>query len=195
MKKLSIILFALLVIFGTANMASAYTVYDSNISATAEADWKTAVGSWLTEDFNDATLNPEISVTTTVGSVGGGVWNDQVKLSPPQTTTFSFSPSIFAFGGNWDLTPLGPGTGIAVLADGNPVGEISNDYDGGFWGFVSDSNFTNVLLQAGSGTASPFNQETFTIENMVYNKVPEPAMLLLFGAGLLGLGLARKFKQ
>lgn len=187
----------MLVIFGMANIAGAYYVTND------KGDWVDHVNalglSYLTEDFNDGSLNSGInSIVSTNGSIGGGVWNDQVKKDVA-TTTFNFDPNILAFGGNWDLSPLGPGTGIAVSADGNSIGEIPNTNTGEFWGFVADGDpsFSSVLLQAGSGTASPFNQETFKLEDMVYStsKVPEPATLLLFGAGLLGLGLARKFKQ
>ena len=196
MKKISIILFALLVIFGMVNMASAtFTTYDNDKSG-----WATATGSYLTETFSSSSLNPGISVSTLFGSVSGNVWYDRVGKSPGTvlTTTFSFSPTIFAFGGNWDMTPYGPGTGIAVYADGNFVGEIANTDNGQFWGFTSTTDFTNVALKAGSGTSSPYYQETFTLDNMVYNSsatVPEPTLLLLFGAGLLGLGFARKFKM
>ena len=199
MKKISVILFALMMIFGTANMASAsFTVY------TVQSDWETAVGSWLTENFNDGSLNYGINgiASDFGGSIGSGVWYDRVipGTSPggPATTSITFNPNIYAFGGTWDLAgPGGIGTNIAVSYDGTDVGQILGTTSGTFWGFVADTTFSSVLLAAGNSSENASAvQETYTLDNMVYSgKAPEPAMLLLFGAGLLGLGLLRKFKQ
>jgi hypothetical protein len=203
MKKLSIILFAMLVIFGTASMASAsFTVY------TSEAAWQGALSSYFTEDFDDFTT-PNVSYATVNGFIdplpGPGVWHD-VLTPGGATTTFNFSFDILAFGGNWDLYgPGGPGTNIDVVVNGTSIYEGSNTYSiyhtysGGFWGFISTEPFDSVLLTAGADSSqwSPGSgRETYNLDKMVYSaQVPEPAILLLFGAGLLGLGLARKFKQ
>ena len=130
-----------------------------------KAAWEAEVQNWQTEDFEDDTLNPGLSVVSDAGSIGGGLWNDQL-FDPSQTTTWTFDEPIRAFGGNWDCGPAGPGASIAVSINGSwvYVGEIPNSYTGEFWGFVSDEEFTQVLLEAGSG----FGTETYTLDDMVY---------------------------
>ena len=70
------------------------------------------------------------------------------------------------------------------------IGAISNSYGGEFWGFTSDTPFTSVKLVGGSGS----NQQNYSLDNMVYSPVPEPATLSLLAAGLGGLLIRRKRK-
>ncbi len=148
------------------------TVYDQD-----EAGWKAAVGTWLTEDFADATLNTGLSVVTDNGLVQAAsgclatsnVWWDRL-IPGSATTTWTFDVPITAFGGNWDLGgPGGPGTGIAVEINGSwvPVGEIDSDVECKFWGFVSDTAFTQVRFIA--GTDPQGWAETYELDNMVYS--------------------------
>lgn len=137
--------------------APGFTIYDN-----AESAWETAVGSWLAEDFNDGTLNPEISVVSDNGLVlSGGFWWDALMYDPPKTyTTWTFTVPIYAFGGTWDLGSFwqdgfghyvgGPGSNIEVLINGSwvNIGVIDREYQWVFWGFVSDAPFTQVRLQA-----------------------------------------------
>jgi hypothetical protein len=181
MKKKLLIIFAMvLFLAGSAN--ANLTIY------TDRPSWETAVNNiYWEEQFDDDTLDPHIaSMTSDWGSasVSGGVWND--RIGPSMSTTISFTETMTSFGGNWDLTPGGAGTGIKVYMDGTTLaGEIANSYAGGFWGFVSDTPFTSIVLGQGSSGSFPF-LETYTLDNMVF--VPAPGAILLgsIGVGLVG---------
>ena len=68
----------------------------------------------------------------------------------------------------------------------SPRFSISNSYGGEFWGFTSDTPFTSVKLVGGSGS----NQQNYSLDDMVYSPVPEPATLSLLALG--GLVLIRR---
>lgn len=157
--------------------APTVTVYDQD-----ESGWKAAVVNWETEDFDDATLNPGLSVTATWLNAGisNGEWHDRLvaagEYDPytgqwgPTTTTWTFTEPIYAFGGIWDPgVPGGPGTSIKVSIGGSWifVGVIPGDYMNEFWGFVSDVPFTQVLLEPYSSLTGWC--ETYDLDNMVYS--------------------------
>ncbi len=181
MKKLLGIGLALVLMLALAApaLATAITVYDNN-----QAGWEAAVGSWATEDFEDG-VGPGISVSSTNGVVhtqgsGNKLWYDDLTYSggPTASTTFTFTNPIVAFGGTWDLassggdpTCGGPGSNIQVrMMDGTwqDVGVISRNYINVFWGFVSDTAFDQVLLQAYNADGT---RERYTLDNMVYTEL------------------------
>jgi len=138
--------------------------------------WENAlVGQFLTEDFTDAQLNSEISyVSSESGNINTkfGYYHD-VLMSESQNapmTVWSFAPPITAFGGTWTLGgPGGSGNYLMVYINGldNFVGVISSNYNGDFWGFISDTPVTSVLLLGGTGS----NQQTYKLDDMVYSFV------------------------
>lgn len=171
-----------------------------------------------TEDFNSTTFNPGISVSFTgdhtLASLSPGlpcttacvilppakdpdtnateVWRD--NLQDGGTTTWQFSGSqfpggIFAWGGDWDLRPNNPGSGITTTVQlflgGQQVVSsiIPSTFEGAFWGIVSDTPFNQVILSGSS--------ENYTLDNMVYaQSVPESSsalgvLLSAFGAGIM----------
>ena len=161
----------------SAQAAPTITVYDQD-----ESGWKAAVVNWETENFDDTTLNPGISVTATWlnARISDGEWHDRLVAAGeydvetgqwgPTTTTWTFAEPIYAFGGIWDPgVPGGPGTSIKVSIDGSwiSVGMIPGDYVKEFWGFVSDVPFTQVLLEPGSGITAWC--ETYDLDDMVYS--------------------------
>ena len=187
-----------------ATVSAATTVY------TDKTAWENALGSqFLTEDFSDLELNTGVSfVSSESGHINPalGYYQDVLASTSQNSpmTTWSFTPEIIAYGGNWTLGgPGGSGNSLQVfIADSSlNVGSIPNSYSGEFWGFISDSSFTSVNLIGGGGT----NQQHYNLDDMVYSSVPFvppvgppipiPAAVWLFGSGLLGLvGIARRKK-
>jgi len=172
-------------IFITSFAQAGVTVYNSR------ADWETAVGGIYAEEFfDDAVLNPGLGVVSSAGSASGGVWNDRLEPGGA-TTTWSFGTKQVGCGGNWDLSVNGAGTGIKLFLNGVAVSqEIPNSITGGFFGLVSTISFDTVLLTCGTQAQGV---ETYTLDNLVYSSVPEPATLSLLALG--GLILRRKSKR
>ncbi len=147
--------------------AETITVY------TDKTEWQNASGGQcLTEDFADTMLNAGVSyVSTESGHINPeqecyqDVLASQSQNEP--MTVWTFEPRIAAFGGNWTLGgPGGSGNSLHVYMDGDSlyVGAISNSFNGGFWGFISDTAFSSVRLVGGSGT----NQQHYCLDDMVY---------------------------
>ena len=137
---------------------------------TDKTAWEDAVGGkFLTEDFSDDQLNAGVSfVSSESGHINPAQENYQdVLASASQNepmTTWSFTPEITAYGGNWTLGgPGGSGNSLLVYIDGDYVGSIPSSFGGEFWGFTSDSPFTSVRLVGGSGA----NQQQYSLDNIV----------------------------
>lgn len=194
MRKLATLGVGLLMFMPWAATASAEVII-----FTDKTQWENALGGqFLTEDFSDDDLN----IGVTVASTESGHINptlecyQDVLASESQNepmTTWSFTPKIIGYGGNWTLGgPGGSGNSLQVhIADSSLyVGAISNDFDGGFWGFTSDTPFTSVKLIGGGGS----HQQNYCLDDMVYSQVPEPGTLCLLGSALIGLlTLRRRF--
>ena len=191
MRRLAVLGLTLMVFLSLAATASALTVY------TDKAAWANALsGQFLTEDFTDADLNTGVSfVSTESGNINTqfGYYHDVLNSDSQNEpmTTWSFTPQITAYGGNWDLGgPGGGGNNLLVYVKVGDIDQyvrfISNSYEGEFWGFTSDTPFTSVILKGGTGD----HQQIYKLDNMVYAPVPVPGTVWLLGGGLLGL-LAR----
>lgn len=185
MKKKFIIM-CLFVLFAAVS-ASASTTY------TSYSAWKAAIDSYgypddiMTENFNDGTVDPPVSVVSDGGSVVSQEWKDDINSNTPKTTKWTFSTPrpVLAFGANWD-TGASVGTGILMtFFDGSTntgTAELSGDFHT-FFGVIWDDTITDVLLTTGSGAGF---HEAYTMDDMVYSYIPAPGAVLL---GSLGVGL------
>jgi len=168
--------------------------------------WTTALtgSTIITEDFSGPGLTaPGLSVSTTNGSISGGVWMDVVAHGGA-STTWSIAGGTTGFGGDWDLSPNGAGQGIefvlSYVGGGTEAvpSEVPNSYTGQFFGFTSTNAFLSVFSDG--GTQAPVgDQETYNLDNLSFaqaknNVVPEPGTLLLLGFGLAGLVAWRRRK-
>ena len=103
MRRLTLTFLVLLFVATSVN--AAITVY------TDRTAWESAVGAYMQESFEDATLNPGVSVVSSNGFVDttNQWWWDVVDEG--ETTTWSFNAPIIGWGGYWDLTENDPGSG------------------------------------------------------------------------------------
>jgi hypothetical protein len=175
----------------TLFISSTLSVNAATLIYTDKTAWENALGGqFLTEDFAGGQLNNSgVSyVSTSSGHINPAQENYQDVLAHESATepmtTWSFSPEITAYGGDWTLGgPGGSGNSLQVYVDSDYVGYISNSYNGEFWGFISDTPFSSVELIGGSSS----NQQHYSLDNMVFSPVPVPAAVWLFGSGILGL--------
>jgi hypothetical protein len=172
MRKLPALSAALVLLtLGVATTGAAtVTVY------TDKTEWENALDRlFLTEGFADDQLNVGVSFDSTESGHINPMQEcyQDVLASESQNepmTTWSFVPQITAYGGNWVLGgPGGSGNSLLVyIADLSLyVGAIPNSYNGGFWGFISDTPFTSVRLVGGGG----IHQQNYSLDDMVYAPV------------------------
>lgn len=179
--------------------AHAAITYHASIGA-----FDAALGSAPTvETFDDATLAPGLNITTTVGSIAGGRFDDRITTS--ESTRFDFATAINGFGALFDLAgPGGSGFGlsltITLFAGGTELlnQEISRLLRGEFWGFTSTQPFTSVLFSPGTQNASA-NAETYWLDDLRFGatarQVPEPASGTLAAFALAALLVASTRRQ
>ena len=105
--------------------------------------------------------------------------------------TFGFDTPLEAFGIDVNTFATGNGSYTATTNTGDVIPSFFNPFPGfstgQFIGFSTDVPFTSVTIAGQSGVP-------YTLDTLRYSPVPEPASLLLLGAGLAGLG-ARRFRH
>jgi hypothetical protein len=207
-KKLKLFLVILLV-SGLAPTTFAYNIFDGTVSSGAFTDFKNyckncPTSSLLSENFEDTSLvsglaiNSGFSLTTygTSFHVADGTLEDIINNGLNYNTSFSYN-AMYGFGGFFNLNgPGGPGTGIAVYADGVFVDQISNIIADQFWGFYSPTPFSTVVFKEGTLSGSQETYYSVDLAMCVTQPVPIPAAAWLLGSGLIGLvGIRRRFKK
>jgi len=185
------------------------------ITYTDRATWSAAAGNpSTTETFSGGPLASGLS-TSGSAYVSGGVLNAQglPQVFPDsQRDGLGFNPGTLALGGDWDLSPGGPGAGLGLkftFADATTqswfglVNSVSGPF-AGFFGFIADKAITSISFYTGSLTG---NSELFTLDNLTFGQgggnggggtpVPEPTTLALLAGGLLmgGWRLRRRSVQ
>jgi hypothetical protein len=128
---------------------------------TDKTAWARAVSSYLTEDFNDSTLNSGVSVATYDGYIDSrGYWYDHSDPYGDRTDWY-FSKPIKAWGGTWN----GNLSGLEVYVYTGSIWQYVGLVGPGFWGFVSSTPFTAVSLRPMPGATTGSG---FTLDDMVY---------------------------
>lgn len=185
---------------------------------TDRAAWEAAVGSFMTEDFNNltpgviadgATLDTGMIQLTRDGSDNGGDGLFEVEpggnfgnvdgttfisgetgASPHENILVEFGgQSIFAFGADWFSPFSGDGIGIQVGNELILLDSISG-FDIGFVGFTLDAGSVNSIAIVGNPGTITF-QELWSADNFSY-AVPAPSALALLGLGGMVAGRRRR---
>ncbi len=173
---------------GAANAAT--TIYDDGAAFAA------ALSGVVTEDFEDSTLVPGLSFSSTVGAIGGGLFNDR-PVKNTADTTFFFAGGTDAFGGVFDLDPGGRGQGLEftlnLTGGGTELAGRLQFEASGFFGFTSTNRFDSVTWRGFddvNGVAETFNLDNAQFGNLSA-AVPEPAAwgLMVVGFGIVGAGM------
>src|SRR3989441_11379062 len=193
MKKWSVAL-TLPVLLWATTASAALVTYSS------EAAWRSAVGSFVTESFDNSGLRATTGVVTSAGQIQDNEWRDRVTLGGGESTSFKYVlGTMNGAGGDWDTSPLLEGQGLRItlnLTGGGTqlVGQIG-PIDG-FFGWMSDASFDSFTIKAGNHTGVA---ETFELDDLMMaptqgtvTPTVEPATLALVGTGLLGLRFVRR---
>jgi len=168
------------------SLSAATTIYTDR----AAFDLATG-GSLAFEDFSNASVNGfTLATTSSTTEITNGQLLDRPTPASNggDATTFTFDAPTTAFGGSYDLSVRGNGNGLRFVLDGAEIvsEELSAPYTG-FWGFISDTAFNTVRVEAGSGSG---RAETHTFDGFSFGiaapvaPIPVPASLPMLLAAL-----------
>jgi hypothetical protein len=149
-----------------------------------------------TQDFGPFTVSTNSGSLAVIdeGYAGGSQFSmgtsDSLYVNGSPTLTFdvplfSLGMDLGAFAGGTTLTITLPTGSFSVITPASNTGSL-------FFGLTSTEAFSSVVVAFAGG------DNAVKIDNLSFSstaaEVPEPAMLGLFGLGMIGLGLSRRRK-
>jgi len=186
---------AFILVRGSACLGSV-TVY------TSKTLWSSAVATgYATETFNNGPFGTYGSMTLSSGiaiiapnhgfiPTTSLTWHDQI-FKGSESTTFHFPSPIREFGGDWDLRSYWIGTPnpLRLTLDGTQVGQ--QIVDNGFFGVVSSTSFSNVVVTVGDPSTG---YQNWDVDNVAYTPEVNGTALTatLLGCGCMRRALRRK---
>ncbi|HHO56183.1 MAG TPA: PEP-CTERM sorting domain-containing protein [Trueperaceae bacterium] len=208
---LGVILFSL----WSSTAMAALIIY--NGGATVEADWQTAAGTTVLEDFESYTVGEQLTDLPSLGLgfdtlAGGGTPNiyrhHECCVTPYGTNHLGNFPNGINSINRWDdismyvldgyeITALGfwNGDGQADTLTAS-IYDLSNNFlgtvgafKGTFAGFVSDVAISRVVFDGNTGDGW---NHLDGLQTNVVKTVPEPETMFLLMIGLLGIVMAKR---
>jgi hypothetical protein len=184
----------LLTVVGATSAAASVMTYTDRTSFETALLTARPGQTLVVEDFSGNTFGPEI-----LGLAGSNVMVENERLED-QANDGVGNPSTFitlnmfynGFGGDFDLSPGGAGSGLVLTAwlSGGGMESVSlptNNYVG-FFGFISTTGFNVVTVSEHIDVGV----ETYNLDNITMGVVPLPAPAFLLLGALGGLALVRR---
>jgi len=181
------ILIAFLMTLPLSAATLTYTNYDS---------WAALVPNPTPVSFSTTSEICTDPCTISGGTLSGWLWN-KAEGQEDYTVAIILPNPTLAWGATFDNGPAGVGTGMCMV--GTCAG--SGVYYGGFFGVISDTPLTTILLST-LPTFNGFAFEHFTVTNMIVGtmpeqpkpQVPEPSTAGLLGAALFVGVMVRRWR-
>jgi hypothetical protein len=174
------------------NQASFLTAAGSTSSYNFDAN---SAGGFSNQDFGDFSVvaaGSGIRLSVLGGASSSTFSSNHLDFNTaccniPDTMTITFNNGLLAFG--FDFSNEDPTSDYTVLTVDGQSFNVGSSGTSGFFGLVTDTALSSFVFQddpsnGGANTSTKFDNFLFASNS---NDVPEPATLLLFGLGLVGL--------